>query len=230
MNAISQFKHLLWHALRTEWVNKERLLSPMLFAATILLLFFFAFGEVSSELRDSVHIAQSFLSAFFALQLGFSRIYTAEEEDGAFTLMRTYPLSPEAWFLAKYLVILLYSFIVIIFCQILAAIFNPEVGTATLSWPYLATLFLAVIGPAGLGVLLSALLMRSSAKQLVFPLLYFPLTVPVLLAAVQSQGLMLSGKQSFNDLLGSWLGLLIIFDVIYVTICTLAYGELIKAE
>ena len=83
---------------------------------------------------------------------------------------------------------------------------------------------------ASLGVLLSTMMLRSSAKQILYPLIYFPLTTPVLLSAAESARSILVDGKDLQYLLSSWLGLLMIFGIMYFTLCLLLFGELVKPE
>src|SRR5689334_21063352 len=102
-----QFRTIVAQGVRAELADKERILSPVLFGVTMLLLFAFAVGEPEPELRRKLYVAQTYLTAFFALQLSFSRLFEPDRQDRVFDLMRSYPVSHTAWFLAKYLLVLI---------------------------------------------------------------------------------------------------------------------------
>ena len=68
--------------------------------------------------------------------------------------------------------------------------------------------------------------LKANARQILYPLLYFPLTAPVLLGAVQSSRLCLDGGRAAADI-KAWLGLLLGFDCIYVTLGILLFTELV---
>ncbi len=227
---LKQIVTLTRHFARVETANPERLLSPILFSATVLLLFFFAFSPLDQEVFVKVFIAQTFLSIFFALQIGFARIFEPDDQDRAFTLLRTYRPIPEAWFISKYIVIVVFGTIIIASTMTLSLFFNQSTLTDVTSSAVFLVAILALLGISALGLLLSAMMLKADSKQILYPLLYFPLTTPVLLAAVQSAQEILINATSTADLLSSWLGLLLIFDVIYIILSTLLFGELVKSE
>jgi heme exporter protein B len=74
------------------------------------------------------------------------------------------------------------------------------------------------------------MMLRSNARQILYPLLYFPLTTPVLLAAVESSKALLIEQHSLGHLMSSWLGLLVISGIMYFTLSLLLFGELVKPE
>ncbi len=225
-----QFTLILTHSLRAELAGKERMLSPLLFAATILLLFYFAMGEMPDELVLKTYVAETFLAAFFALQITFARMFEPESEDQAFDVLRTYPISPYAWFASKYLSVVILGMLVLTPTMLLSAFFHQKSQMTLLSWPLFFFSFLVILGLAALGVLLSAVTMRAQGQRVLYPLLYFPLTTPVMLAATQVSITHLDGSKDWNQLLNSWLGLLIAFDLIYITLGTLLYGEMVGID
>ena len=87
-----------------------------------------------------------------------------------------------------------------------------------------------VLGCAGLaapGTLYSALTARLGARQLLLPLLLFPLIVPCLLASVKATSLVMMGDPM--DQVPSWLQLLAAFDVLYWSVCGVLFGRVVDA-
>lgn len=225
-----QLRILIPHFLRLEWANKDRILGTILFAATVLALFFFAFGDIEQEMSTTILVAQTFLTAFFALQISFSRVFEPEQADNAFLLMRSYPISGESWFLAKFATVLLFGLLVLCSTILISSFLSQKQGPSLISFELFAIALLAIAGLAAIGVLLSAMMLQAAGRQLLYPLIYFPLTTPVLLAAVQSSLEVLQNGAQIVELMPSWLGLLCIFDVIYITLSILLYGELLKSD
>ncbi len=106
-NAFAQFRILLANGIKSELSDLERLISPLLFALTILILFAFAVGEVEPDMRIKLFVAEVFLTTFLALQISFSRVFEPARTDKVFDLLRTYPVSYNAWFLAKYVLVVI---------------------------------------------------------------------------------------------------------------------------
>jgi ABC-type transport system involved in cytochrome c biogenesis permease component len=120
--------------------------------------------------------------------------------------------------------------LILIPTMLLAFFFNAKSGIPSINEPLIAVAVLVIGSLASVGVLLSTLVMRSNAKQILYPLIYFPLTAPVLLSAVEASKDIMTKGSSLEELFGSWLGLLVIFGVVYLTLGTLLFGELTKAE
>ena len=196
----------------------------------MLLLFWFAIGELPNEEAVRAYVAETYLAAFFALQLCFARIFEPEQRDGAFELMRTYPVSPTAWFLSKLSTVWLTGAIVLLASMLLGAFFHGQIDRPLLDGTLIVIGFSTLLGLGAIGIMLASITMRSSARQIMFPLIYFPLTVPLLLAATQSSEMHIINNASLSTLSESWLGLLAAFDLIYVAIGLLLYDQLLFEE
>lgn len=230
MKHLSQGGRLFAHYAKLEIAQPERLLSALLFSVTFLLIFMFAMGQVEPDQVPAIFIAEAFLAGFFALQLSFSRSLEPDSQDGVFTLLKSYPLSTTAWFMAKYGLVLLMGVLILLPTIGFAAFFHTEARVPLIKPEIFAIALLSLLGLVAVGVLLSTLIMGSGTRQVLYPLLYFPLTTPVLLAAVESSRAVLIDGVAFSHLFQSWLGLLLVFDIIYCTLSVLLFGELVKAE
>jgi heme exporter protein B len=220
------YRTLVSQGIQAELADLERLVSPVLFALTTLLLFAFAIGDVEPALRIHIYLAETFLTALFALQINFSRLFEPDRQDRVFDLMRTYPVDHTAWFLAKYTLVLAMGSATLGPTLAFAAFVNQSPSQPLFSWVVVGVAAMALAGLAALGVLLSAMTLKANARQILYPLLYFPLATPVLLAAVQSSQLYLGSGQITADV-RAWLGLLLGFDVIYITLGALLFTELV---
>lgn len=225
-----QFALLLAHNLRAEFASKERLLSPILFALTVLLLFWFALGELSEAEATRAYVAETYLAAFFALQLSFARIFEPEQRDGAFELMRTYPVSPTAWFLSKLVTVWLTGAVVLFSSMVLGAFFHSQIDRPLIDGTLLLIGLATLLGLGSIGIMLASITMRSTARQILFPLIYFPMTVPLLLAATQSSEMHIINDVSIEALAEGWLGLLVSFDLIYLALGLMLYDQLLFEE
>jgi heme exporter protein B len=220
-----QFRAILRHGFNVEASNRERLISPLLFSTTILLLFSFAVGEVDKALKVKMYLAQTYLTGFFALQIAYGRIFDPYNQDRVFDLMRCYPVDYSAWFLGKYVLVLATSCLILFPTMLISAFLNHDPNQVLLSKEIFLFSLLCLGGLTAIGVLLSALTLKATARQIVFPLLYFPLTAPVLLAAVQ--GSLMLYDQENSDSVREWALLLVGFDVIYFTLGMLLYSLLV---
>lgn len=219
----------IWRLWRLFWQlekgRAERWLTPMLFAAIVLLLFSFSFADIPPDrFGESLFLGEAYLAGFLALQICYGRILASESLDGVLALMKCYPIPPAALYLSKLLLALVMSVAILIPTFILAHLFlnigfKPQVALVAL---------LALLGLSAMGILISILTLSARSKQVLFPILYFPLTIPVLLCALQvSQGIYQG--ETLAAMLPSWLGLLLILDGVYLALGLILFDELLAS-
>jgi heme exporter protein B len=227
--ALRQFSLLFKQGLAIEFQEKERLLTPLLFATLMLLLFNFVLDEQAASLQVKLFIAEVFLAMLFALHLSFSRIFEADQQDRAFDLLPTYPVNALTWFAAKYFLALLFGGFIVAPTILVTGLFHGQTTASLLLSPVLwAVAVLALAGLSALGVLLSAMTMKARGREVLFPLLYFPLAIPVLIAASEAVLSFVEASSGSNG--WQWLALLSGFDVIFITLSGLLFAELVGVE
>jgi heme exporter protein B len=91
----------------------------------------------------------------------------------------------------------------------------------------IALLVFGMAGLAGPGTLYSAMTSRARGRDVMLPLLLFPLVVPVLVAGVKGTALVFGGDPMGQ--FGSWLQLLIVFDLVYWSLCGLLFGKVLDS-
>jgi heme exporter protein B len=224
--AFGQFLAIVRHGLLVDFLRRQRLFSPLLFAATVLIMFSVAIGQLEARLIPKVYLAQLFLTALFALQTSLGRVFDPDASDGVFELLRTYPISRAAWYFGKWLVVFVQSITIALPSMAVAAIFNQDGNQLLLELPIAGLLVLAVACLCSLGVLLAGLTLQARDREILFPILYFPLNIPVLIAAVQAGNSYYFDPPEFSTF-GHWAGLLPGFAVIYTTLGYLLFGELV---
>lgn len=224
--ALSQWRTMVAQGIHMDWNRKERVLSPLLFAATVLIMFSLALGEVEPDLVPKLFLGQLFLTCLFSIQLALGRTFELDQKDAVFQLLRSYPVSRGAWFFSKWTLVFIQSLVIIIPTAIIAAAFNQSANYDLLEWEIIGLLALAVCALCSVGVVLAGITLQSEGRDVLFPILYFPLCVPVLIAAVQA------GNSFYYDpaemsTLQQWTLLLGGFTVIYTTLGYLLFSELV---
>jgi heme exporter protein B len=211
--------------LLLEWRTLGRTVALVCFGVTILLLFSFSVGPHASALRQHAS-AYLWLTVLLGSTLLLERSLRLEVESGALEMLRMAPLSPGALFYGKALSNTL---------QLLglAAVMVPLVlvlcDTSLVEHPIwlLAVLVLGTAGLAAPGTLYAGLTASLSTRQVLLPLLLFPLVVPALLASVKATALVLQGDPM--DQLGSWLWLLVCFDLVYWSLSGVLFGKVMES-
>lgn len=220
----SRVRAIVWKDLVTERRSKAGFSSVTALGVTILVLFGFALGPDAQVLRDAAAGAL-WLAALFAGVLAFSRSYQVELESGALEQLLQYPGSRWTIYVGKLLSNLIFVglmvAIVIATAIILFQIRIPPV------WPSLVGItVLGVVGVVVLGTFYAAMASRIRAREVLLPLLLFPMLVPVLLAAMSASKALLTGDLMHEA--GAWTRLLIAYDMIFLVATLLAFEHVIE--
>ena len=218
-----QVRMLVRHGLQLDWASKERLVSPLLFSLVMLTVFTFTAGQIPAQYAKPVFISQTFLVLVFALQNAFSRLMDPEQKDQVAELLRTYPLSMGAWYTAKLILAILHGLWILLPSLLVSALFYEELHIGfSFFLGFFGILLLCLLGLASVGTLATAMTVEAKGKDLLQPLLYFTLAIPLLLAGSQASLQLLQG-QNLEDF-RHWIYLLVSFDTMFITAGILFFG------
>jgi heme exporter protein B len=210
--------------LRIEWRSKEAINSMLFFALLVVVLFSLAFDPRGSFARE---IAGGVLSVatLFASSSALNQAWAREIRHQVLDAQRMAPSSGAALFLSKALANFLFVTIVqVILAPVFLIFYNLQVvGNG---WLLALVLPLGTWALVANGTFFAALSIRSRNRELLLPLILFPIFIPALLAMVQSTGSILTGD-SAPDL---WIKLLLGYDIIFTTVCLLLFDTVLHAE
>jgi heme exporter protein B len=220
VTSLSQVLTILWKDIRCELRSKQTWTGMALFALLVLVIFNFAF-DLRADNKAAVAPGALWVSFVFASLLGLGRTIAAEREKGSFDRLMLCPVDSKAIYLAKLLGNLLFIGVVeLVALPIYAALFDVPLFASAL----IPIVLLGTLGIATVGTLFSAMAATTRAQELLLPILVFPLIVPVVIGAVRATGSLLAPVA--ND--PPWLGLIIAFDIIFLSISTLTFGYVIE--
>jgi heme exporter protein B len=193
------------------------------FAGTLLIAFGLSLGPGRTLLRETAP-GLLWLAVLFASVLAFRRSYEAEGEDGAMEGLVLSPLDRAAIYLGKAAAVAAQlAALEVVVILLVAALF--DVSFARDVAVTAAAFALGTIGLTAVGSLFGVLTESARAREAVFPLLVFPLVVPVLIAGVKATSIATTGVGGGA---GSWLGLLLAFDAVFVAAGVLVFGSLME--
>ena len=213
-----------WKDLVAERRAKANFNAVLAFAALTLLLFGFALGPETEQLRRAA-AGVLWLTVLFSGILAFNRSYQLELEDGALETLILYPGARRSLYLGKLVANMAFLLLVEAVVVPLAAIlYQIPVGPAL---PGLAgMLLLGTFGFVTLGTFYAAMASRVRAREVLLPLLLFPMLVPLVVAAVKGTVAVLSGDPMGEA--GSWARLLAAYDAIFFVAATWAFEAVIE--
>lgn len=201
-----------------------RLNATLFFALLTLLLFSFAVGPDHAMLERHAP-GYLWLAILLASVLSLGESMRTEEENEALEGLRLLPVSPRAIFLGKAIVNTgLLVMIASIMLPVMVAVYGVgiKLGVANL----LGVVALGCAAISAPGTLYSAIAVQARARDVLLPLLLFPILVPSLLAAVKATALVLQGDPMQQ--LSSWRGLLAGFCVVYWILGCLLFGRVVE--
>ena len=169
-NILNQTRTLIKLGLYNELKNKEKMLSPFIFGAIILIMFSFATGEIEKELKIKFFTAELILTVLLSLSIYFIRAFEIENEDGVFNKLRSTAISRNAWFFSKLFIVSALSFATASLVMLMTSafvgisndLFLPKIPSL------IAILALAIIGLSAVGIILSAVTLKARGRSIVF--------------------------------------------------------------
>ena len=223
MNLSFLWTHLV-KDLRIEWRSKDAINSMLFFALLVVVLFSLAFDPTLSVSRQ---IAGGILcvATLFASVSALNQAWARELRHQVLDAQRMTPAPASSLFLAKVIANFLFVTVVQL---LLAPLFIMFYNLHALGQGWL----LALVLPLGTwalvvnGTFFAALSIRSRNRELLLPLILFPIFIPAMLAMVQASTAILTGESDP----GLWIQLLAGYDIIFTTICLLLFEVILHAE
>jgi len=210
--------------LRIEWRSKDAINSMLFFALLVVVLFSISFdpqGAFAREIAGGVLCVATMFASVSALNQAWAREIRHQVLDA----QRMAPAPPAELFLAKVLANFLFVLIVQI---VLAPVFLVMYNLRIVGNPW----HLALVLPLGTwalvanGTFFAALAIRSRNRELLLPLILFPIFLPALLAMVVATKSILTGESDPT----LWIKLLVGYDIIFTTVSLLLFDVIFNAE
>lgn len=213
---------IFWKDILTEYRTKEIIISVLVFALLVLVIFSFAF-DAGTDISETVAPGILWVALTFGGIIGLNRIFAVEKESSRIEGLMLCPVDRAVIYWGKlagsFTFMLAIAFII---TPVFLALFNLPVFLPRLA----LVIILATLGFAAVGTLFSALAANTRARDIMLPILFLPVVVPVIIAAVKATGLVLAGK-GWEDML-IWLQIMIAFDIIYLVLATLLFDFVIE--
>ncbi len=210
--------------LRIEWRSKDAINSMLFFALLVVVLFSIAFdprGEFAQRIAGGVLSVATMFASVSALNQAWAREIRHQVLDA----QRMAPTPGSQLFLAKVLANFFFvSVVQILLAPVFLVFYNLRVeGQA---WLLLLVLPFGTWALVANGTFFAALAIRSRNRELLLPLILFPIYLPALLAMVQATGYILTGDGDPT----LWIKLLAGYDIIFTTVSLLLFEVVLHAE
>jgi len=209
---------IIWKDIRAELRTKDIFSSMFVFALLSVIVFNFAF-ELRVPSMTMVAPGIIWVAISFAGILGLNRAFVIEQDKGSLAGLLLAPVDRAAIYFGKMLGNLIFILVVeAILLPLVMIFFNLSLFT----WPHLLVLFLGSFGFAAVGTIFSAIAVNTRAREVMLPILLFPVLLPVLIAGVKMTGALLDGD-AFSTL-GNWLQLMVLYDAVFTVVAYLTFG------
>lgn len=207
-----------------EFRTKDSLTSMLFFGIVVLVIFNFALGSLHETIRSAVP-GVLWVAFTFSGTLGLNRLFAAEKENGCLQGLLMIPADRGAIYLGK----MLASFIFMLIAEAVIFIIGLVLFNLTV-WaeiPYLLLVFvIGTLGFSAVGTLLSAIAVNTRLREVLLPLMLFPVILPILINAVEATDIILNAAD--YRALKLPLTIMTVFTIIFGTISCLLFERVLE--
>ena len=193
-----------------------------MFGFLVVVIFKFALN-VTPQLATQLAPGILWVAFAFAGTLAMNRTFVREKEQGGLEGLLLTPVSRDAIFLGKALVSFLFMLIVE---ATLLPVFAAMLGFSAFSFTLILTIVLATLGFATVGTLFSAIAVQTRSREIMLPVLFFPIIVPVIIGAVEASSQAIGGDPNVG--VSKWLPLIGAFDALFLVICPWVFSFVVE--
>ena len=200
--------------------TKDIVVTALVFALLVIVVFNFA---ISPTPQTVVFVAPGILWIAFVFGgvLGLNRSMALENESGGLYALMLTPVGRDLIFFGKMLGSFLFMLLVeVAVFPIFAVLYNFSLLLPGL----IPVAALATLGVATVGTLFSAMAANTRSREVMLPLLFFPVVVPAVVAAVEASTAVIQGGSAFDR----WIPFLIAFDALFLVVCPLAFQFVVE--
>ena len=209
--------------LTAEFRTKQMLNSMLMFAFLILLIFSFSFADLRGSHDRITELAPGMLwiTFMFAGMLGLSRSFALEQEENCIEGLKLCPVDRSAIYVGKMLSNLVLMLIMeAVTIPIFIVLFTYTIPN--MFWLALVIL-LGTIGFLAVGTLLSALTLNAQTREILLPVILFPVLFPLIMVLVPATASVLTCTSAIPQI-----RLLCVYDIVFFLISLIAFEYAIE--
>ncbi len=213
---------IVWKDLVAEMRSRELLSSMLVFALLVILIFNFAL-ELDAKTRANVTSGVLWVTFAFAGTLGLNRSMATEKDRGCLDGLLLAPVDRSAIYFGKALGNLVFMLIVE---AIVLPVYSVLYNTNLFQLGLILVIILGSIGYVAVGTLLSSMAVQTRTRDVLLPILLFPVVIPVLIASVKASSGFLQGIELAEIM--PWINLLIVYDVVFTAVAFMAFDYVVE--
>jgi len=224
MRNLGMFWAVLRKEMMVEWRSREVLYTSTVFAVLLATVFMFGFKQGTGSAGE-VGPGILWIALTYAGTIAFTRSFERERQAGCIAGLRLVPGIHRPLFLGKTSAnIIMLALMEMVLVPVVSAVFEIPMGRI---WAELILLLaLGTIGMGVLGTVLGAALVNIRLREVLLPLVLFPLIVPLLVAGVSATEALVSDDRAAY---GDWMRLMVAFDAIYAVLSTWLFRSVLEA-
>ena len=210
--------------IRLEWRSKDAINAMLFFSLLVVVIFSFSFDPTAEESRE-IAGGLVWVAFLFAAVVALNQTWARELRNQVLDAYRVSPAPPNSLFLAK----ALGNFI---FVGVLEGLMTPlfivfynlrPLGPA---WELIPVAMLGTWALVVNGTFFAAMSLRTRSREIMLPLLLFPISIPALLAMVRATSAILTGDEGISF----WIALLVAYDVVFTIASLFLFETVLQAE
>ena len=213
--------------------TKDILVTTLVFGLLVIVVFSFALDPTPTMVAT---VAPGILWVAFTFGgvLGLNRSFSIESARGNLQGLMLAPVGRDAIYFGKFLGSFLFMMgVEVVIYPLFAALFNLPL----LMYELIPMAVLATIAVAAVGTVFSAMAVNTRSREVMLPLLFFPVVVPVIIAATEATGILLREAVPRGEAapyllaepgVSIWIPLLVVFDTVFLVICPAAFSFIIE--
>lgn len=213
---------VVWKDLAAEWRSRELVSAMLVFALLVIFIFNFAL-ELDPQARGNLTSGVLWATFAFAGTLGLNRSMAVEKDRGCLDGLLLAPVDRTAIYFGKLLANLVFMLLVAaIVMPVYAVLYNVNVFHPGL----LLVVLLGSLGYVAVGTLLASMAVQARTRDVLLPILLFPVAIPVLLAAVKASSGFLEAAPW--DTIAPWVNILLVYDVIFTAVAFMVFDYVVE--
>ena len=221
---LNQISAIIWKDFVTEFKTRELFSTMFIFAVLVMLIFIFSINLSIVE-ANQVGPGILWVAFIFAGTIGLNRSFMLEKENDCLQGLMLAPADRTAIYFGKLISNLIFLLIMEAFILPLFMIFF-NVDMLSHLGPLLLVIFLGTLGFCAIGTLLSSLSSNLKTREIMLPILLYPLMVPVIIGVVRMTGQLIAGETLASMM--KWVGLTLCFDIIYIGVSIMTIDHILE--
>jgi heme exporter protein B len=210
--------------IRLEWRSRDAINSMLFFSLLVVVIFSFSFDPYAEESRE-IAGGLIWVAFLFAAVVALNQTWARELRNQVLDAYRVSPAPANSLFIAKALGnFILVSVLEAVMAPLFMIFYNLRaLGPA---WELIPVALLGTWALVVNGTFFAAMSLRTRSREIMLPLLLFPISIPAVQSMVEATRIILAGDASARF----WIVLLLTYDVVFTTACLALFETILQAE